>query len=515
MDDGIGAVQTTGAARRALVAVERFVLATRDSGYKDTSSAVAELVDNAAQAGARRVLIRVDEEDEGLRVRVEDDGEGMDAATLQQALCFGGSARFGDRAGLGRYGMGLPNSSLSQARRLEVFSWRGGRAPQRAHLDVDEVASGVQPGVDWPTVCPFPPLLGETRPPNGTLVVWRRCDRLELKRPSALARRLRAQLGRVFRELIWGGLALEVNGELVEAVDPLRLRCGDGRLFNAPLCFDVSVVGEAGEVVEGTVEARFVELPVERWHDLPVEEKRALGVTGGAVVSVLRAGREIDAGWLLMGNKRRENYDDWWRCELRFPPSLDELFGVTHTKQQIQPTQTLKELLCPELELVARSLNVRARRAHDAAQLRRRLAPTEALAARVEPRLPPMPPPTPEDRALAAALAAGRALPAPPRGGGLGYVLVPDATDEETGGAAAWTVARDEGRLIAALNPAHPLVREALAPTPREATLELMILAMARAEAAAPAPERPALADFRRRWSQGLAELMKERPDAR
>ena len=25
----------------------------------------------------------------------------------------------------------------------------------------------------------------------------------------------------------------------------------------------------------------------------------------------------------------------------------------------------------------------------------------------------------------------------------------------------------------------------------------------------------PAFADFRRRWSQGLAELMKERPDAR
>ena len=63
MDDGIGAVQTTGAARRALVAVERFVLATRDSGYKDTSSAVAELVDNAAQAGARRVLIRVDDDE--------------------------------------------------------------------------------------------------------------------------------------------------------------------------------------------------------------------------------------------------------------------------------------------------------------------------------------------------------------------------------------------------------------------------------------------------------------------
>ena len=43
----------------SIVAVDRFIQATRDSGYKSTSSAVAELVDNAIQADATRIRITV------------------------------------------------------------------------------------------------------------------------------------------------------------------------------------------------------------------------------------------------------------------------------------------------------------------------------------------------------------------------------------------------------------------------------------------------------------------------
>lgn len=111
-----------------LIAVDRFIQATRDSGYKGTTSAVSELVDNALQAGASQISISVnpDQNDEvsGLAVEIADNGCGMDGASLQQALRFGGSSRFNDRSGLGRYGMGLPNSSLSQARRLEVVTWK-------------------------------------------------------------------------------------------------------------------------------------------------------------------------------------------------------------------------------------------------------------------------------------------------------------------------------------------------------------------------------------------------------
>ena len=81
-------------------------------------------------------------------------------------------------------------------------------------------------------------------------------------------------------------------------------------------------------------------------------------------MSLIRAGREIDFGWYLMGSKRKENYDDWWRCEIAFDPDLDEAFGVTHTKQKVNPTEELNGILAPDLERIARELNgiVRKRR---------------------------------------------------------------------------------------------------------------------------------------------------------
>ena len=131
----------------SIIAIDRFILATRDSGYKGTESAVAELVDNSLQAGlARTVHINIAVQDDDsecpLRISVLDDGCGMDKRTLRQALRFGGSSRFNDRNGLGRYGMGLPNSSLSQARRVEVYSWQRPGRVLCSYLDVDEIARG-------------------------------------------------------------------------------------------------------------------------------------------------------------------------------------------------------------------------------------------------------------------------------------------------------------------------------------------------------------------------------------
>ena len=109
----------------SVVAPETFILATRDTGYRDIASALAELVDNSVQAAATKILIAVDESRpatrSGFTVSVLDNGSGMAADTLRAALRFGGTNRFGSREGIGRFGMGLPNSSVSQARRLDVY----------------------------------------------------------------------------------------------------------------------------------------------------------------------------------------------------------------------------------------------------------------------------------------------------------------------------------------------------------------------------------------------------------
>ena len=65
-----------------LVAIRSFIEATRDSGYKSTSSAIAELVDNSFEADATIVdVVIVGEENGAKRVSVTDNGTGMPASS--------------------------------------------------------------------------------------------------------------------------------------------------------------------------------------------------------------------------------------------------------------------------------------------------------------------------------------------------------------------------------------------------------------------------------------------------
>lgn len=340
-----------------LVAIRSFIRATRDSGYKSTSSAIAELVDNAFEADASRVEISVAEDDEGKRIVVTDNGSGMSPQVMQLALQFGGSTRFDSRRGTGRYGMGLPNGSLSQARRVDVYSWTNAKKIWSSYLDVDEIAAGELDSVPAPT--PFRTDKTSDRPASesGTIVALTKCDRLDYRTVRAQAKRLQLDLGRLFRHHLYAGRVLEINGHPVKPIDPLFIQAGNnltGAEAHGPALMYPVAAPDGGT---SPVSVRFVVLPIEKWHALSNEEKNLNGISKGAGVSVIRAGREIDFGWYFMGTKRKENYDDWWRCEVSFSPELDELFGVTHTKQKINPTEILESILSPDLERVARDLN--------------------------------------------------------------------------------------------------------------------------------------------------------------
>ncbi len=357
------------AARFPIVLNETFIEATRETGYRSTAAAVAELVDNSVQAGAKNIRILIHEAKEigatGLDLAVMDDGSGMDSKTLRRALQFGGSMRFDDRSGFGRFGMGLPNSSVSQARRVEVFTWRAPNMCLASHLDVDDIASGMVEEVPDVRRSSLPKWVQEYRGFSGTLVLWTKCDRLDNRRISTIVRKLHEPLGRIFRHFIWSGVNIWINGEPVAGIDPLFLHESmplSGAIpFGEPLTFEVRVPGQPSK--SSVVRVRFSELPVRKWHDLPVEEKRKHGIVDGAGLSIMRANREVDYGWWFFGAKRRENYDSWWRGELSFEPDLDELFAITHSKQGINPTQEIREILTPDLEAIARQLNGRVQTA--------------------------------------------------------------------------------------------------------------------------------------------------------
>jgi len=503
-----------------LVAIDRFIQATRDSGYKGTSSAIAELVDNALQAGATKILVAVEPDDgtDWLRVEVADNGCGMPPATLREALRFGGSSRFNDRRGLGRYGMGLPNSSFSQARCVNVASWTSPSEVWACSLDLEDIAAGKVATVPNPERACMPAAADSKGFRTGTVVRWQRCDRLDFRRPSTIATKLRTVLGRVFRFFIWDGVDIRVNGERVVAFDPLCVHTEStvtgATLYAEPLEYDIDISLPDGKGnARGKVVVRFSELPVHKWHALTNEEKQRLGILKGAGVSIVRAKREIDFGWFMLGEKRKENYDDWWRCELQFDPGLDEVFGITHTKQQIHPTHDLAQVLSPDLEGTAKTLNRRVRQAHERLQSAVRVAESQKTAGARESLLPPLAKrlslkdrrdyKTLERRHPEVKQAKNNA------NGGLQYSMVV----ANANGARLFRTYRDAGHLVMALNADHPFYKKVYAPLcddgdPRRKAirqhLELILLAAARTEAAVGKVSKP----FLTYWSDVLATFL-------
>jgi hypothetical protein len=520
----------------SIVVLDRFIQATRDSGYKGTASAVSELIDNSIQAGANHIAISLvpAEEDGSICVHTLDNGCGMDAHTLRESLRFGGSTRFGVRTGLGRYGMGLPNASLSQARRVAVYTWQADDAVRSrtlrssrqikkrkiftSYLDVDEIVGGVIAEIPQPRLIERPPI--EPTTASGTLVVWERCDRLDNRRVSTLARKLHTELARRFRHYLWNGVRLEINGEPIVPVDPLFIN-RNAKVFGAvpfgePIVYEVCASHENPDVT-GKVQVQFSELPVERWHRISNEEKRRWGISKGAGVSIVRAGREVDFGWFFMGSKHRENYDDWWRCEIRFDPILDDAFGITHTKQQVRPRAHLLESLSPDLEATARALNARVRKAHLVAKTRDIVSNSEQIAADRDHLLRPIP-----IKASAATRALMRDLKrecasigefAEASATSLRYRIVEKTLSDSC----FYTCAYDGKQLVLVLNPDHPFYREIYKPicegiassNPQlRAKIDLLLFAAARSEIAA--GEAPALTRYRLQWSNTLATFLND-----
>ncbi|WP_157002069.1 ATP-binding protein [Agromyces laixinhei] len=92
-------------------------------------TAIADLVDNSIDAGARNVLVRfLERRGAVVGLRLIDDGKGMDALSIDEAMTFARKRAYGD-GDLGHFGLGLKAASLSQADVLRVYSQRYGSPP--------------------------------------------------------------------------------------------------------------------------------------------------------------------------------------------------------------------------------------------------------------------------------------------------------------------------------------------------------------------------------------------------
>jgi hypothetical protein len=294
---------------------------------------------------------------------------------------------------------------------------------------------------------------------------------------------------------LWKGIRLLLNDILVEPFDPLYLErrslMHGARRYGSPLVLEV-----AGEDGRGQVEVTFSELPVSRWHGWSVDDKRRFGIVGGGGISIVRARREIAYGWYFFGAKRREHYDDWWRCEIRFSPVLDRMFGVSFNKQGIRPSHELKHMLANELEAVARTLNRRARIAFSHSPAKQ-VRPAAAAASRHDGLL--MPPARLANRSTVAE--------------GLRYRLEHKPSPARE----FYSVRCARGSIVVTVNTNHPFftqmyqVAEARGGCAPE-YLDRLLLAAARADLDVRSPAARKYAEnLRRAWSDALAAFLRSR----
>jgi hypothetical protein len=216
----------------------------RKSGYKDTARAAREIVDNAVEAGAKNVRILLDKAGEAagrekgarrdgvVNVAFIDDGPGMRPRMIRAALAWGGGTHGKEPGRIGRFGFGLPNSSINQTRRVEVYSKTAdAKGWSMAALDINEGKVPehglvrIEPESEDVELPDFVQKYLEKKKielKSGTIVVWVRPDRLTYRTAGMLANLMREDFGVTYRFLL-DEFALFVEDESIQKVDPLFL----------------------------------------------------------------------------------------------------------------------------------------------------------------------------------------------------------------------------------------------------------------------------------------------------
>ena len=382
------------------------VQAMRDNGYKNAAYAIAELMDNSIQAGATQVELLCGEKKQqvGSRMRsrihqvaVLDNGSGMDATVLRKALQFGNGTHLEEkhRKGIGKFGMGLPSSSVSQCQRVEVWTWQNGTdSCLYSYLDINEIKQGSLIAVPEAQNKSIPAIwikVAKNFGLTGTLVVWSNIDRCFWRTGKAIINNSEFLIGRMYRKFLDPNIVQKdkkvairmlpfnldnpdnidlENEKYAQPNDPgyLMVSTSCPKPFdNRPMfeAYPTKEQNEADYIINfrdqkhivkvrfsyATEEARKSTATNQRAGSLPhgKHAKKNIGI------SIVRAGRELEIDRSLVD--KRDPKERWWGVEVEFPPSLDDLFGVTNNKQS---ARNFTELINVDVKSLCKEYGVKS-----------------------------------------------------------------------------------------------------------------------------------------------------------
>ncbi len=364
------------------------IRALRDSRYHNAAYAIAELIDNSIEANAPQIEVLCMESTQVVGsqsrnrvsgIAVLDDGDGMDTRTLLEALKFGGGTRHGSIRGIGKYGMGLPTASLSQCKKVDVWTWQDGPSSVwHSCIDAEEIEKGnhLVPFPDQETPIPQEWMVaGNSQIFNnatGTLVVWNNLDKIQWKTANAIIQNTYREVGRIHRHYIDATIhtitaksfrdrqpGLFTSETPFVTNDPLYLMAPtsvpESPWDDEPMFEQWGPIVRYPHISEGKEEVIEVKYSIVKPDALktelvaqnPGDAPRGKHARHNIGVSVVREDREIvlEDSFLREGGSAENPQNRWWGCEVSFRRGSDEVFGLDHNKQMVANfTQAAKTL---------------------------------------------------------------------------------------------------------------------------------------------------------------------------
>lgn len=387
---------TNNISRRPLMGTDN-ILDLQNNGYKNSVYAIAEIIDNSIQAEAKKidvVIINDTTQSSSItEILIMDDGLGMDEYEFSKALMMNSGTRGGAKQGLGKYGQGLPNSSISQTKRVEVYTTKNNKTLYN-YIDLDEIFKSQEPFL--PEIEEIEklniPLITKAKielPKNGTIVRWVNPNKISPKTTRLLIENTEKLISRIFRYYLNG---FEENGNQIKTEINILVYDYNSKVFglNSALSrfkilpfdpmflmektimnyefkkhshptnklhakatkkFIIESLNEKNELEdhEAEIEILFSYVkPKERFRDgggngkaeknfAEVYKKRMIkGSRGYNNISIVRANREIDCGdygFLPEGLEMKEIFR-FWSVEIRTNADIDSIIGIDNKKQQ-------------------------------------------------------------------------------------------------------------------------------------------------------------------------------------
>lgn len=330
------------------------MISMRSMGYS-FEAAIADIVDNSISAKASKIEIKFPVEPSDSYIAVCDNGIGMNADELFDAMKYGSQLKGSERdtRDLGRFGLGLKAASLSQCRRLTVISKQNEKIASLC-WDLDIIEEKKEE--DWPIIeyssneikdIPFSFYLDDLK--QGTVVLWEKFDLIEKESGSVYHELSKyAEITANYLSLIFhrflnretNNISIYVNSYKLTGLDPFlekHKKTNPRREIILPI--------NDSKGIERYVRVQPYVLPFQK--DLTKEDIRLIGGIEDYRTKqgfyIYRNGRLII--WGTWFGRAKNELTKHARVKVDIPNTLDDIWGIDIKKQAAKIPRSIKHQL--------------------------------------------------------------------------------------------------------------------------------------------------------------------------